>query len=192
MAVLAGIALGANIGSTLLGLGAEKARAERMEAAFLREAVKQERINAASQFSGFTQSEGNLADAVTSRTLSSLANRGILQSSISPGAVARAVAPIEERRQRRIERQRERAQNLRLGAATAGASAPGFGDFLGGALGEVGGFLALKAGQQSVTGTPGTDLFGELKNDPTARLTDLGRFRVGPDEAFLELGAPPQ
>lgn len=97
---------------------------------------------------GLTETQGNLAQAAERRSLGSLARRGVLSSSTAPGEVAAAVAPIEEQRQARLQ-----DLDMRIASAheqiAAETTPSGYGAAFGNALGEVGSFLALRAGMEA-------------------------------------------
>lgn len=132
-------ALGGAITGYSARRAAEKRRRRRLKAL--------EPVEAQIQQMGFgpSQSEGRIEQAVTNRTLRSLARRGVLQSSFAPGEVAAAVAPIEEQRQARLQDARFRLAAAKE-AIEADTDIPGTGAIFGETLGDVGGFLALRAG----------------------------------------------
>lgn len=96
---------------------------------------------------GPSQTEGDIMSAVTQRTLGGLAERGVLQSSVTAPAVAAAVAPIENQRQQRVQGLLERLVAARQ-SILEGTQAPGYGAAFGEALGQGGDLLAYLAGQQ--------------------------------------------
>jgi hypothetical protein len=136
------------IGVSLLGgliqTGSERRRLEELRKAS-ENALKPLEAEAAGARFGLSQTEGNLAQGATESTLGSLASRGVLQSSFAPGEVAQAVAPVELHRQERLMGlERDIAAGKK--AIAGETSLPGFGAAAGGALGDIGGFLALRGG----------------------------------------------
>lgn len=139
---LVGIGLGA-IGD-LISTGSERRRLEELRASMTNALGPLEAEARGARF-GLSKSEGGIAQAATDSTLGSLASRGVLQSSFAPGEVAQAVAPAELHRQGRLQETETQlaAAKQQIAGAT---SLPGYGAAFGGALGDVGGFLALRGG----------------------------------------------
>lgn len=145
---------GANLIGSILGTSSERKRRKRLRAQLLAENAPLEALLRTRQF-GPSESEGNIMQSVTQRTLSDLASRGILNSSISAPAVAQAVAPIENQRQQRTQDLLERVVAARQ-AILQGTELPGYGEAFGSSLGEAGSLLALIAGMKS-RGTGGSE-----------------------------------
>lgn len=141
-----GIAFGANLLGGLFKRRSERRRAQKLRDALLADLQKQESILSTLQV-GPSQSEGALLQTATTRTLSDLAGRGVLRSSIAAPAVAAAVAPIEEARQRRVQGLAERIAAARR-AILEGTSVPGYGGALGESFEEGGDLLIQLAGRQ--------------------------------------------
>lgn len=141
MAYQLAAALGANLIGSLLSVRSERKRRQRLRERLLAENAPLEALLQQRQF-GPTESEGNLMQVATQRTLSQLASQGVLNSSISAPAVAQAVAPIEEQRQRRTQGLLERVVAARQ-AIVEGTSLPGYGAAFGEAFGEAGDLMAL-------------------------------------------------
>lgn len=141
--VLVGGALGANLLGSLFSVRSERKRRQKLRERLLAENAPLEALLQTRQF-GPSESEGNLMQAVTDRTLSGLASQGVLNSSISASRVAQAVAPIEEQRQRRTQGLLERVVAARQ-AIIEGTSLPGYGAAFGESFGEAGDLMALLA-----------------------------------------------
>lgn len=139
---LVGIGLGA-LGD-VFETGSERRRLEELRASLTNALGPLEAEARGARF-GLSKTEGSLAQSATESTLGSLASRGVLQSSFAPGEVASAVAPFELRRQERLQDTERQLASAK--AQIAGeTSLPGFGAAFGTALGDVGGFLALRGG----------------------------------------------
>ena len=95
---------------------------------------------------GASETDSRLSQSVTTRTLTDLANRGVLNSSISAPAVASAVAPIEEQRQARRQSLMERLTAAKM-AIYQNTSMPGYGNAFGQSLGEAGDVMAYMYGR---------------------------------------------
>ena len=145
MSLLAG-SFGSNLLGSLFGIGSERKRRRRAREEGLQNLQPLESLLGQRQF-GPTESEGNLMQVATNRTLSQLASQGVLNSSISAPAVAAAVAPIENQRQQRTQGLLERVVAARQ-AILSGTELPGYGAAFGQAFGEGGDLLALLAGMQ--------------------------------------------
>ena len=170
------IAIGAQLASTLFGLGAERAARKRRERALLNAAERAERRATQAELGGqslITQQQSSVRS-----TLGDLASRGVLDSSFAAPEIAAAAAPFEAARQSQVDTLEQRAEDLRLAAATEGAAAPGFSDFAGGILGDVGGFAALRAGQREQA-QRGEEFFSRLERifQPPTPLTSRSRRR---------------
>lgn len=94
---------------------------------------------------GPSMSEGRMIQGETSRTLADLSSRGVLDSSFAASDVAGAVAPFEAQRKRELQSVDQQLAAAKQ-AIAQGTSLPGFGAAFGGALGDIGGFLALRGG----------------------------------------------
>ena len=141
MAYQLAAALGANLLGSLFSIRSERNRRKKLRERLLAENAPLEALLQTRQF-GPSESEGSLMQVATQRTLSDLASRGVLNSSISAPAVAQAVAPIEEQRQRRTQGLLERVVAARQ-AIIEGTSLPGYGAAFGEAFGEAGDLMAL-------------------------------------------------
>lgn len=141
-----GLGLGANLLSGWIGGNAQRKREEkirRMRLAALEPMIlrlKQAQL-------GPSQSEGSVLNALVQQKLTELASRGVLGASNSGAQVAAAIAPVEARRQDRLDDLATRVAAAQQ-AIYAGEEAPGFGDAFAGTLGETGNILANIAGQQ--------------------------------------------
>jgi len=143
---LLGGSFGMKLGSALFGVGSERRRRDKLRHDMLANLAPLEaQVNQANF--GPSQSEGSLAQSATSSVLSSLADRGVLQSSIAAPAVAAAVAPIEQQRQARRQGLIERLTAAK-NAIYGDTSMPGYGSAFADTLGQGGDVLALLAGRQ--------------------------------------------
>jgi hypothetical protein len=143
---LAAIGLGANLLGGLIKTRSERKRRAKVRAERLAALKPLEATLGTGQY-GLSQSEGNIARTVTQQTLGDLAGRGILDSTISAPAVAQAVAPIQlehENRNRQLATYIASSKQ----AIAEDTSAPGYGETLGNAVGDVGGYLALLQGDR--------------------------------------------
>ena len=155
---LLGGAFGSKLGSALFGVHSERDRRRKLQQQQLANLSPLEALVTQSNF-GPSQTEGYLAQNATSSTLSSLADRGVLNSSIAAPAVARAVAPIEEARQARRMGLIERLTAAK-NAIYGDNSLPGYGSAFADALGQGGDVLALLAGERGLDKAGGADALG--------------------------------
>lgn len=144
------VAFGANLLSGLIGTAGARKRARRLRQEQLMALSPLEALLTQQNF-GAGQAESDITTAVTRRTLGSLGARGVLNSSMAPGEVAQAVAPIEERRQARRQSLAERLAAARQ-AIYAGTQQPGYEEAFAGTLGEFGGLAALLSGEKYLAG----------------------------------------
>lgn len=141
-----GISLGSKLLGGLLSTRSERRRQERLRSRLLANLRPMEALLGQAEF-GQSESEGNIARTVTSRTLRGLAGQGLINSSIAAPSVAQAVAPIEAGRQARRASLLERLTAARA-AIYSGTEMPGYGAAFGGVLDQGGDLLALLAGQR--------------------------------------------
>jgi hypothetical protein len=148
LSFLGGLGIPGAIGSTLLGsllsVGSERERRKKLKEQYdLAIQPLRDRFSTANV--GLSAAEGGLLRSTTDRTLTSLASRGVLDSSIAAGEVAGAVAPIEAAAAGRRDSLAERLASAQFQIAE-NTSAPGYAGAVGGALGDIGGFLGLLEG----------------------------------------------
>ena len=96
---------------------------------------------------GPSQSEGSILQAITQRTLMSLAQRGVLQGSGAASEVAGAIAPAEAERQQQLDDMAFRLSAIKQ-SIYADGDVPGLGDAFAQTLGSAGGMLAYAGGRQ--------------------------------------------
>lgn len=139
-----GIGFGLSALGSAFDIGGRRRQAKRRKKEEQKALDRIRQLQTQSSF-GPTASEGALAERVTRGTLSGLAERGVLDSSISGPSVAAAVAPIEERRQSRLQGLTERLASAELTVAQ-GEPIPGYEEAFAQGFGDVGSFFALRAG----------------------------------------------
>jgi hypothetical protein len=146
---LVGASFGANLISGILGTRSRRRQLKRLRAEQLRNLKPLEDLLSVRGF-GASESQGNIEQAVTSRTLGGLAQRGVLQSSIAAPSVAQAVAPYEQQRQAGVQSLTERIVAAR-NAILEGTSIPGYGQAFGESFGQGGDLLAYMAGKSTTS-----------------------------------------
>lgn len=174
------LAFGANLLSGLLQTSGERKRMRRLRQEEFQALGPLEALIAQNRFGGM-QSESDIESAVTRRVLGGLGRRGVLNSSMAPGEVAAAVAPVEERRQARRQSLAERLAAARQ-AIYAGTQQPGYEGAFAGTLGEFGGLMALLAGQGAFEGAGGEDMSSLDVNQvtpPNASIEDFFPYYGG-------------
>jgi hypothetical protein len=140
-----GIGAGVDLIGSLLGVRSERRRLEELRAEF-EEAQKPLETALETRKTGLSQTEGKLAEGATTGALTDLASRNVLESSFAPGEVLRETAPLELRRQESVQGLERELAASRMAIAGA-TSLPGYGAAVGGTLGDVGEFLALRGGR---------------------------------------------
>lgn len=143
---LTGIALGVNAIGGLLKARSARRRAKRVRGQRLA-ALQPLKAELATGQYGLSQSEGAIQRQVTTQTLADLAERNILDSSVAAPQVAQAVAPIQLAHS---DRNRSLAKYIAASedAIASDTEAPGYGEYLGDTLGDVGGYLARIQGRR--------------------------------------------
>jgi len=157
---LLAIAIGANLAGSLLSTVGERQRLQEL-ARKQHEAIQPLKDRFTTAQTGLSSSEGSLVQGATDRTLRGLASSGVIDSSISAGSVAGAVAPVQAQAADRRDRLAQSLASAQFQIA-GNEALPGYAEAFGGSLGEIGGFLALmegiKQGRGAVDGRQGKDL----------------------------------
>jgi hypothetical protein len=143
LAAFAAISVGTKLGEALLsGWSAEKRR-KRMRAAIkpLQDRMRQYAVAP-------SESEGDLLTMLTTARLNELAQRGVLQSSTSPGRVGQAIAPVLNAREQRLDEMATRIAAMNQAAEGEGG---GYTDAFAGLMGDVGETAAMMGAEQYFT-----------------------------------------
>lgn len=142
---LAGLSIGANLASGLVGTFSERARIRKLRRelqANLRQYEDQRRARAA----GLSQGEGALLQSVAAQTMAQGAQRGTLRSTFTAAAMNRNMAPILRQRELDIQDMDQRILAMKQ-AIAQNTSMPGYGAAFAGMLGEAGDIASQKAGR---------------------------------------------
>lgn len=187
---LVGIGLGANLLGGLASGSAErkrlkKQREEALTALRPLEALLKQRKM------GLTESEGALARRLGGQATRGVAARlGTTNTTALAPAVFEAVAPIDLQRERDIMGLTQALTEAKLGIAGI-PEGPGFWDAFGGALGDVGGLLALTAGMNYAASLNPAAAKTPLEQMILESVRNGGQLRTGPSRAYTAYGPPP-
>ena len=146
LGVTGGLSLGAGLLGSLFTTFSEKKRREEL-AEQMRKDLQPLIDRSETLKAGLTTSEGGLIRGMQEGTVQSLAERGVLDSSVAPAEVAAAAGPVLLRAAERRDALAERIAAAQTQISEV-ESAPGFGEAFGGSLTNLGGYLALIRGAQ--------------------------------------------
>jgi hypothetical protein len=177
---LIGIGEGLKLGSNLLT--ARSAR-RRRDAIIQRqiEALRPAEDRLAQGMLGSSESQGSLLQAITTRTLMSLAGRGVLQGSGAAGEVAGAIAPVEQQRTEHLDEMAFRLAAVKQ-SIYGGSDAPGMADAWASSLGSAGNTLAYLGGRKLGAGTKGNGFSAAPMEGIDANLRDLDPDAYNPED----------
>jgi len=146
LGITGGLSLGAGLVGSLFSTYSEQKRRKELADQMRRDIeplLKRQRTTEA----GLTTGEAGLIRGMQGGAVNSLAERGVLDSSVAPAEVAAAAGPVLLRAAERRDALVERIASAQTQISQV-ESAPGFGESFGGSLTNLGGYLALIRGTQ--------------------------------------------
>ena len=139
-----GLSIGSTLAGSVLNVFSERDQRRELEERQIK-AIQPLKDRFETAKVGLSSTEGGLVRSAVDRSLTGLAQRGVLDSSIAAGEVSRAVAPIEAAAAGRRDALAERLAAAQFQIANTGAL-PGYAGAFGDSFSDIGGYLALIEG----------------------------------------------